>query len=316
MNTRHLIKLTYRLFACLIILGLCSCGSGTSGNTSGGRGNSSSVPGTLSVGITDAAVDSAQEVWIQFTGATIQPTNGNAIDFTFNRVKNINLLSLQGTLSNDLISNAVIPLGSYDWIRLHVNASNDSINDSYIKLDDGSVQELWIPSGSQTGLKINTGFELIATEELKLMIDFDLRKSVVQRNGAYTLRPTLRMANLNDSGTIIGVIDTSQLTAPSCSDADPATGNAVYLFEGTNVAPDDMRNGSAGPFTSASVELNVSSGDYEYVIGFVPAGNYTLAFTCQADMDDPDVNDNIIFSSSENVTVTADQITPLPDPVR
>lgn len=316
MNTRYFIKIIYVQLACVVLLVLYACGSGAPGNTSGGRGNPSSIPGTISVGITDAAVDSAQEVWIQFTGATIQPTDGNAIDFTFGSVKNINLLSLQGTLSTDLISNEVIPLGSYDWIRLHVNASNDSVNDSYIKLDDGSVHELWIPSGSQTGLKINTGFELTAMEELNLMIDFDLRKSVVQSGAGYILRPTLRMVNMNNSGTIIGTIDSSQVTTPSCSDADPATGNAIYLFEGTNTTPDDMRNGNSGPFTSASVELNVSSGNYEYVIGFVPAGNYTLAFTCQADQDDPGINDDIVFNISENVTVAAEQTISLPDPVR
>lgn len=316
MKTQHTIKFIYKLLICTIFLVLNACGSGDPGNTSGGRGNSLSIPGTITVGITDAAVDSAQEVWIQFTGVTIQPTNGSAIDITFDSVKNINLLSLQGTLSTDLISNEVLPLGSYDWIRLHVNASNDSVNDSYIKLNDGSVHELWIPSGSQTGLKINTGFELIATEDLSLMIDFDLRKSVVQRNGAFTLRPTLRMVNMNVSNSIIGTIDTSQLIAPSCSDTDPTTGNAVYLFEGANATPDDMQIGNSGPFTSARVELNVSTGNYEYVFGFVPDGNYTLAFTCQADLDDPEINDDIIFNLSENVTVVADRTTQLPNPVR
>lgn len=315
MNTQHLIKPVYALLACTISLGLYACGGGTSGNTSGGRGGSS-IPGILTVGITDAAVDSAQEVWVQFTGATIQPTNGNAIDFTFDTVKNIDLLSLQGSSYTDLINNEVIPLGSYDWIRLHVNASNDTIYDSYIKLDDGSVHELWIPSGSETGLKVNNGFELIAMETLNLMIDFDLRKSVVESNGSYSLRPTLRMVDRSGSGTVVGTIDPSQLTAANCSDADPVTGNAVYLFEGTDTTPDDMRNDNAGPFTSARVELNVSSGEYEYEIGFVPAGNYTLAFTCQADLDDPDLNDNIAFGFTENVTVVVDYSTLSPSPVR
>lgn len=316
MNTQQLIKLIHTQLAFAMLLGLCACGSGSSGGTSGGRGNPPPGTASLTVGITDAAVDSAQEVWVQFTGVTIQPTNGSAIDFTFDLVKNINLLSLQGTNSSELLSNEAISPGSYDWIRLHVNANNDNVNDTYIKLDDGSVHELWIPSGDQTGLIVNTGFELIATESLNLMIDFDLRKSVVQRNSAYTLRPTLRMVDITDSGTITGIIAPSQLTTPNCSDNDPATGNAVYLFEGTNVIPSDMRNGNSGPFTSANVELNVSNGNYEYVIGFVPAGSYTLAFTCQADLDDPGVNDSLIFGFSENLTVVAELTNPLPEPVR
>ena len=316
MNTRHLSKLIYSQLACAMLLGLYACGSGAPGNPSGGRGNPSSVPGTVTVGITDASVDNAQEVWVQFTGASIKPTNGTAIDFTFDSVRNINLLSLQGTIYTDLINDEVIPLGSYDWIRLHVNAANDGISDSYIKLNDGSVHELWIPSGSETGLKINTGFELLPAQNLNLMIDFDLRKSVVLSGGTYNLRPTLRMINMNASSSITGTIDPMLLSAASCSDSDPATGNAVYLFEGTDTIPADMSNGNTGPFTSASVALNVSNGNYEYTIGFVPTGDYTLAFTCQADLDDPSANDNITFSFSENVTLAADQITPLPNPVR
>ena len=306
MKTQSFMKFINIQLVCIMLLVLCSCGSGGSSNTSGGRGNSSSNPGTFTLSITDAAVDEAQEVWVQFTGATIQPTNGNAINFTFDSVRNINLLNLQGTQSSELISNEVISLGSYEWIRLHVNASNDGINDSYIKLNDGSEHELWIPSVSQTGLKINSSFELTATEELLLMIDFDLRKSVVLSGGNYQLHPTLRMINMNDVGSITGSIDISLLTAAGCPDDDLATGNAVYLFEGTNIIPDDMDNQNPEPITSARVELNASSGNYEYIIGFVPARDYTLAFTCEADLDEPGSNDNIVFSLSENVTVTAD----------
>lgn len=306
MKTPSFIKFIRTQLAYAMLLVLCSCSDGGSSDTSGGRGSSSSNPGAFTLSITDAAVDEAQEVWVQFTGATLQPTNGNTISYTFDSVKNINLLNLQGTQSTELISNEVIPLGRYNWIRLHVNASNDGINDSYIKLNDGSEHELWIPSGSQTGLKINTGFEFTATNELHLMIDFDLRKSVVLSSGNYKLRPTLRMINMNGVGSITGSIDMSLLTAASCSDADPATGNAVYLFEGENIIPDDMDNQNPEPVTSARVELNTSSGNYEYIIGFVPATDYTLAFTCQADLDEPNSNDNIAFSLSENVTVTTD----------
>ena len=322
-------KLTSLLLTCAVFLTFTSsCSDGESSNTLGGRGDAgdtteigpSSKPGTITISITDAVIDSAQEVWVQFTGITIQPSNGEAIDFTFDNVKNINLLSLQGTLSTDLINSEVIPPGNYNSIRLHVNASIDSNLDSYIRLDDGSEHELSIPSGSQTGLKINSNFELTTTEELNLMIDFDLRKSVVLSAGKYKLRPTLRMINLNNTNNVTGSIDSSLLTAENCSDENPVTGNSVYLFEGIDIAADDIDNKKPEPITSASVELNSSTGQYEYIIGFVPSGDYTLAFTCQADLDEPDSDDNILFTLSENVTVTAiktdDDVDQLPDPVR
>jgi len=308
-------KLISSFITCVVVLALNACSSEDPSNALSGRGdtgdlasaNQSFKPGTISIGITDAAVDSAQEVWVQFTGVTLQPSNGDAVEFIFNNAKNIDLLSLQGTLSTDLIDDEVILPGNYDWVRLHVNANYDSILDSYIRLDDGSTHELNIPSGSQTGLKINTSFELLATEELNLMIDFDLRKSVVLSAGTYKLSPTLRMVNLDNTNSVTGTIDSSLLTAANCSDADPVTGNSVYIFEGNDVVADDMDNQNPEPLSSARVELNSSTGNYEYIIGFVPSGNYTVAFTCQADLDDPNSNDNIIFSLTENVTVVAEE---------
>jgi len=328
---QKIVKLIPTFLTCAIVIALNACSSGDPSNDLSGRGDvgdlTSTVsdpsfkPGTISISITDAAVDSAQEVWVQFTGVTIQPSNGDAIEFTFDSVKNIDLLSLQGTLSTDLIDDEVILPGNYDWIRLHVNANYDSVLDSYIRLDDGSAHELNIPSGSQTGLKINTSFELLATEELNLMIDFDLRKSVVLSAGKYKLRPTLRMVNLDETNSVTGTIDSSFLTGINCSDADPATGNSVYIFEGNDIVADDMDKQNPEPLSSARVELNSSTGNYEYIIGFIPAGNYTVAFTCQADLDDPSSNDNIIFSLTENVTVVADktddnEISPPPNPAR
>ena len=324
MNKRSISKFGYLLLTCVTCLVVGSCGNGSS--TSSGRSADGAMPGdgptTLTISITDAVIDSAQEVWIQFTGLTIKPADDDAIDFIFSNANNINLLSLSGTAYSDLISNEVVPLGNYDWIRLHVNATNDGNLDSYIRLDDGTVHELSIPSGSQSGLQINSSFEITAASDKKLMIDFDLRKSIVIAGPNYLMRPTLRMVDMDNTGNITGTINPSFLTGDSCSDSDPNTGNAVYLFEGANAPTDDIDNQNPEPFTSASVELNSSNGNYEYVIGYVPAGDYTLAFTCQSDMDDPSTNDSnddddgFVFVYFENVSVVVTDTTPLPDPVR
>jgi len=282
-----------------------SSGAGDSTSTTAGRGGSSLSPSRLTISITDAPIDSATEVWIQFTGLSIKPIGGNAIDFKFASEKNINLLALEGVHFTDLLSNTEIPVGAYSWIRLDVNAINDNINDTYIVLNDGTTHELWIPSGAQTGLKINTPFEIAANEQLNLMLDFDLRKSIVLQGNSYKLRPTLRMVNKNNTNNISGTIDISLLTAVHCSDANPATGNAVYLFTGTSVIPSDISNANSKLETSARIKLNQQTGNYEYTIGYVPVGDYTLAFTCQADLDNPDRKDNITFSFTTNLTVTA-----------
>lgn len=301
-----------------LMLSLYGCGSGGGSSTDiAGRGGDTTglqqKQPTLSISITDAVIDSAQKVVVQFSGLTIKPETGDDIEYTFEAPQSIDLLSLQGTLFTSLISEQVIPTGKYTSIRLHVNAQ-DGVHDTYIQLDDGSEHELFIPSGSQSGLKINSSFELSETDDLHLMIDFDLRKSVVLSNNEYKLRPTLRMVDMSDVEHISGSIDAPFLGAPHCSDSDPNTGNAVYLFEGHDIAADDIDNHNPNPLSSAAVNLNPATGQYEYTLAFIPPGEYTLAFTCQADEDDPEDNDDIVFSYSENISV--EMPTPTTSPLR
>lgn len=288
------------------MLAACS-GSGGSDMTSGRGGVANSK---LTLSITDAAVDSASEVWVEFTGVTLHlgsdSSSNSEIVFNFNSPKRINLLSLQGVNATELIDEAIIPAGNYEWVRLHVTAELDGVYDSTIVLDDGSEYELYIPSGYQTGLKLNKGFTLRPNAEFNYTIDFDLRKSVIY-NTDYYLRPTLRLVNNATTATIIGTVNNSLLLTDlsnSCSDDLPDTGNSVYIFEQHDIAPDDIDGIGVEPVTSASVEMDLD-GNYTYTLGFIPEGDYTIAFTCNADLDTPDNNELIEFRSVFNVTVNA-----------
>jgi hypothetical protein len=48
---------------------------------------------------------------------------------------------------------------------------------------------------------------------------------------------------------------------------------------------------------------------YEYGIGFINAGDYTISFTCDADLDIADESNTLTFKSTDNVTVNAEQTT-------
>ncbi|RDH86040.1 MAG: hypothetical protein DIZ80_00790 [endosymbiont of Galathealinum brachiosum] len=295
-----------------IISLLSACGSGDSSNLTSGRGGAANS--SLSLDITDAAVDNAEEVWVEFTGVSIQPSEDgedqSTLEFTFAPPKRINLLALQGNNVQSLLDDEIIASGSYDWIRLAVNAEQDGTLDSYIKLKDGSEHEFSIPSGSQTGLKINTGFELTTAAEFNYTIDFDLRKSVVLTGGGeYILRPTLRLINNATSATITGTVDAALLSTVTagCSDDDPDTGNAVYLFENIDATPDDIDNQPENPFSTSLVTLN-TSGEYVYTLGFIPEGEYTISFTCESDLDDPETDDAAVsFTGTSNITLTSGQ---------
>lgn len=285
---------------------LQGCGSGGSSDPDL-LGRSGSHSSRVTIHITDAPVTNATEVWVQFSGLSLKPVDGDVIEFTFATPRNINLLALYGSRSEILLNNEVVPAGNYEWIRLAVNAAYDSVYDSYIRLDDGTVHELDVPTANTTGLRINNIPAFEASTPVNLTIDFDLAKSIVVSSGDYHLKPVLRLVNNDDVGSLVGTVD-SELLITNCSDSDPATYNAVYIYSDGNVTPDDIDGRYPEPVTVASVNFNNQSGEYEYEVGFLPEGRYTIAFTCQVNNDDPEADDVIEFADvRRNVEVEADE---------
>ena len=266
--------------------------------------------GSLNLNITDAPVDSAAKVVVTFSGVTIKPENDSAYDIDFidadgNPVtKTIDLLNLQGPASEPLLINQTLDVGHYNWMRLKVISDKNS-NTSYIKLDDGSEHPLYVPSGNQTGLKLNQGFDISDGGAISFTIDFDLRKSVIapsNNSSAYKLKPTLRIIDNENMGHITGLVGATTLNDASC----PAQqSNSVYVFTGENITPDDIDGMDAEPVSTALL-----SDTFNYSVGFLDAGVYTVAFTCQANDDDIETDDVINFIGTGNVTVTAGATTP------
>jgi hypothetical protein len=287
---------------------LVSCSSGSdsvSGDAGSGRGGTQN--GFLSLNITDAPIDHAEEVWVQFDAVELKPlsdSEDDVITIAFDPAKSIELLSLQGANSMPMFIDETLPAGIYEWLRLKVTAENDGVLDSYIKIDDNAVYELSIPSGSESGLKITGGLEVVANTPTSMTIDFDLRQSIVKTGPEdYKLKPVLKLIDDSEVASIAGTIEMSALVDDACTDSDPATGNAVYLFEGLNADPDDVDGNEPDPVASVIPSLNNASGEYEYSFGFLPLGKYTAFFTCQATLDDPDTDDDIEFSKGTNVNL-------------
>jgi hypothetical protein len=273
----------------LLALGGCDDDSGT---------------GKLSLAITDAPVDGATAVVVQFTGVEVKPAEGSARSFTFDAPRQIDLLALTGTDSELLLDEVEVPAGRYNWVRLAVDADEDGVTDSYIDLDDGSRHELEVPSGDETGLKLISGFRVPAGGEASFTLDFDLRKSVHEPMGAgdsFKLRPTLRIVDNALAGAIAGTV-MGTLVVPGCTPA-------VYVFAGSGATPDDVDGAAPEPVSSAMPELNVATGDYDYTAGFLAEGAYTVSFTCDAAADNPETDDLLVFVGTQDATVAANQTT-------
>jgi hypothetical protein len=117
------------------------------------------------------------------------------------------------------------------------------------------------------------------------------------------LRPALRVTDMSAYGTLTGTVSDLLVTDESCTN-DPAmeTGSAVYLYNGVVDVPGDIGDAINDPFTTATVSQN-ESGINTFEINFLSTGEYTAAFTCQASDDDPAVDDDIVFASTQTLTI-------------
>lgn len=104
------------------------------------------------------------------------------------------------------------------------------------------------------------------------------------------------------------MVDSSLVTEASCTNG-PETdqGNAVYIYSGSAVAVDDYGSATE-PLASAAVTQS-QSGAYTYTIGFLAAGTYTVAFTCQRSDDDPEADDDIALVGAADVDIVANSAT-------
>lgn len=280
--------------------------------------------GRLTLGVTDAPVDDANKVVVQFTGVAIKKADADESEFMFSEPRQIDLLSLQGGGSELLLDDIELEAGEYQSIRLMVNAERNTM-DSYIELTDSNQISLFVPSGAQTGLKLNDSFIILADGSSNLIIDFDLRKSITNPRGQsdYFLKPRLRLIDNSEAGDIFGTVAADLITAEGCSDSA-----SVYVFPGevgvdgvddidiAEEGEDDI--GGAEPITTATVSMD-SEGVYNYVAAFLAPGEYVLGLTCQADLDQNDIDNTeteqnmpeqvVSFAATAVVTVVANEST-------
>jgi hypothetical protein len=281
------------LFGASLLAGACGGG--------GGAAPAEDPMGIVSIAITDAAVDDVKEVVVEFHSITLKPAGGADIVVNFDPVKTIDLFDLQDGETAVLLADTSVPVGAYVWMRLGVNAEFDNVMDSFVRKNDDSQVELRVPSGSQSGLKLQSGFTVTQDSSTNMVIDWDLRKALTDPAGqpGMHLRPALRVTDMASYGTLQGTVNEALTMADECGD-DFMAGNVVYVYSGDVAEPLDIRNSETDPLVTAMV-----GDDLMYKASYLPIGEYTAAFTCQADLDDPELDDELAFAAVANMIMIA-----------
>jgi len=304
----------------LLSVGLIACGGG------GGGGSTSSAPdtGTVNIGLSDAPVENLSEVVITVDGLELRRRGSGDCDndpdtddcvfidqFTENGedtdTVQVDLLALPGSDNQIIVDGLELEAGEYDQLRLSI--IDEDINFSWVKetANADMLKELKVPSDE---LKLG-GFTVESAGVQTFVIEFDLRKAMTYNPGPpgpdrYILKPTgVRVVEVaaaaSISGTVASGLFTGNLTEPCSTKVEDDVGNVIYLYRGHDLNPDNLADNfdsavddsapnAIAPFTSQKV-----AADGSYGVFYLPAGNYTLAFSCDAEEDDPDLLDGIVI---------------------
>jgi hypothetical protein len=167
--------------------------------------------------------------------------NGNTI--TLNTTPGIyNLLNFTNGVDT-LIATGSLTIDKVQQIRLILGTNNSVVT-------SGTVYPLTVPSGAESGLKLQVHQDLQAGVAYEVLLDFDANKSIVQEgNGSYSLKPVIRTIETALSGAIKGKLSVAGVSAVITA----GTGTLTY---------------STGPDANG-----------DFIISGLPAGTYSLSVT-------------------------------------
>ena len=189
--------------------------------------SSSTQTGTLSVGLTDAASDDYNAIYV--TIDEVQVHIGDDQDGTWLVVgtpeTTFNLLELVNGVIEQL-GVTTLETGQYTQVRLIVGEQPDeelnilSENHpfaNYIIDSENNYHELKIPSGYKTGIKLVHAFDVTAGLTTELVLDFDADQSVVRAgtSGNWLLKPTIKVIDTIENAIVDGVVTDVEDSSPS-----------------------------------------------------------------------------------------------------
>ncbi|WP_323752221.1 DUF4382 domain-containing protein [Marinobacter sp.] len=295
-------KRSINLFAISALAGsLAACGGS-------GGGSSSAQTGTVSVGLTDAPATDLSSVHIAFNTIRLKHADGEWLEYSLEETGNVDLLTLQGGMTEPLITDEEVPAGEYKEIRLIVDTDNSWVT----KTSEGDARyTLGVPSGEQSGLKLKGDFVVAADTSTDFTIDFDVRKSIVDPQGSaqgdFMLKPVLRLVNNLEVGKITGEVNYATINqSTSCSTNYEGS---VYVYEGLGVEPVDLNVNREGtnPLMIVPVADEDTDSLHEWTAAFLTEGAYTVSYSCQ--VDDNETDDAMNFYGTQNVEVRAGETT-------
>lgn len=170
--------------------------------------------------------------------------------------------------ATEVLGSKELPTGTYEQIRLILNRDGHNV------VVDGKEHSMFVPSGAQTGIKLNINAEIKPDITYTLLLDFDAARSIVERGNQqsgirYLLKPVVSASNQAETGNISGAVDPAEAEpfvyaiadddTLSSTKADTADGSykLIGLENGTYTVSIDPTNDNYQPKDTTGVEVTV-----------------------------------------------------------
>jgi hypothetical protein len=295
---------------------LDGCGCGFDCNS----GNNNKGPAFLDLGFSDEDLEELKQVVIEVDKITLTRSGGENVvidTFSIDELGAVNADSFQIDLLqyrglNQLLVVTDLELDSQTYSALEIEIIDGDLNSSYVQESDDSLKQLNISGSSLSlpGMSLSTGNEAYT-------VTFGLARALQYRSstGDYLLTTTgIRVQDNAVDASITGRVDSALFdeAAPCDAKTDPESENRIYLYSSTGMmqgqagdvftsnSSNEIPEETVAPFAVATLAEDTLTGTWQYALGFLPAGDYTLAFSCDAADDDPVDYDSITVPLPDN----------------
>lgn len=183
----------------------------------------------------------------------------------------------------EVLGEEELEAGTYHQIRLIVRQEG-----TYV-VENGEEVDLTVPSGEQTGLKLNVDAVIEPDTRYVLVLDFDADRSIVKRGNSgmgYLLKPVIRANSLASTGTISGT-------------ATPEARAAAYAI---------LNAGTAEADTVSSTYADETDGQFKLLT--LPEDTYTVSIAPREDGFDEHHEEGVEVTAGEDTNIGEIDLTP------
>lgn len=170
--------------------------------------------------------------------------------------------------ATEVLGSAELEEGTYEQIRLILSSNGHSV------VIDGTEHDMFVPSGEQTGIKLNVNAEIEPDITYTLLLHFDAARSVVERENQqsgteYLLKPVISATNEAITGNIAGTVEpvdaypfiyaisNSDTLSSTKADTTDGTFKLIGLEEGTYTISVDPTNEAYQSSDTTGVEVTI-----------------------------------------------------------